>query len=63
MVLAKVLQIENECLLLYQFRVKASRAKKRLQEKAVQKEKRKAEALAAGIDWISEESDNEHGVI
>ncbi|KAF7824751.1 general transcription factor 3C polypeptide 3 [Senna tora] len=39
--------------------LKASRAKKKLQQKAILKEKRKAEALAAGIDWISDESDDE----
>ncbi|KAI9115356.1 hypothetical protein K1719_013675 [Acacia pycnantha] len=43
--------------------VKASRAKKKLQEKAILKEKRKAEALAAGIDWISDGSDDEPGYV
>ncbi|XP_028782473.1 general transcription factor 3C polypeptide 3 [Neltuma alba] len=43
--------------------VKASRAKKKLQEKAILKEKRKAEALAAGMDWISDESDDEPGYV
>ncbi|KAK7303705.1 hypothetical protein RJT34_14618 [Clitoria ternatea] len=38
---------------------KASRAKKLLQKKAIQKEKRKAEALALGIDWLSDDSDDE----
>lgn len=48
---------------LYQIRLKASRAKKKLQQKAILKEKRKAEALAAGIDWLSDESDDEPQVI
>lgn len=34
-----------------------------LQKKAIEKEKRKAEALAAGIDWLSDDSDNEPRVI
>ncbi|KAH1224350.1 General transcription factor 3C polypeptide 3 [Glycine max] len=39
--------------------LKASRAKKLLQKKAIEKEKRKAEALASGIDWLSDDSDDE----
>ncbi|KAH1219963.1 General transcription factor 3C polypeptide 3 [Glycine max] len=39
--------------------LKASRAKKLLQKKAMEKEKRKAEALASGIDWLSDDSDDE----
>ncbi|RDX98421.1 General transcription factor 3C polypeptide 3, partial [Mucuna pruriens] len=39
--------------------LKASRAKKLLQKKAIQKEKKKAEALASGIDWLSDDSDDE----
>ncbi|CAJ1933813.1 unnamed protein product [Sphenostylis stenocarpa] len=41
------------------FRLKASRAKKLLQKMAIEKEKRKAEALASGIDWLSDDSDDE----
>ncbi|XP_039689949.1 general transcription factor 3C polypeptide 3 isoform X3 [Medicago truncatula] len=40
-------------------RLKASRAKKALEEKAIEKEKRKAEAAASGIDWRSDDSDDE----
>ncbi|KAK7341332.1 hypothetical protein VNO80_24258 [Phaseolus coccineus] len=40
-------------------RLKASRAKKLLQKMAIEKEKRKAEALASGIDWLSDDSDDE----
>ncbi|XP_029127156.1 general transcription factor 3C polypeptide 3 isoform X2 [Cajanus cajan] len=39
--------------------LKASRAKKLLQKKAIEKEKRKAEALASGFDWLSDDSDDE----
>ncbi|KAJ1438437.1 hypothetical protein SESBI_03048 [Sesbania bispinosa] len=39
--------------------LKASRAKKLLQKKAIQKEQKKAEALASGIDWLSDDSDDE----
>ena len=44
-------------------RLKASRAKKLLQKMAIEKEKRKAEALASGIDWLSDDSDEEPQVI
>ncbi|XP_015952642.1 uncharacterized protein LOC107477182 [Arachis duranensis] len=40
-------------------RWKASRAKRSLQKKEIEKEKKKAEALAAGIDWLSDDSDIE----
>lgn len=40
-------------------RSKASRAKKLLQKKATRKEERKAAAMAAGMDWYSDESDDE----
>lgn len=43
--------------------MKASRAKKALEEKAIEKEKRKAEAAASGIDWRSDDSDDELQVI
>jgi len=43
--------------------LKASRAKKLLEEKAIEKEKRKAEAVASGIDWRSDDSDDELQVI
>ncbi|XP_057443051.1 uncharacterized protein LOC130734588 [Lotus japonicus] len=39
--------------------LKASRAKKLLEKKAMEKEKRKAEALASGVDWLSDDSDDE----
>nr|XP_027191572.1 general transcription factor 3C polypeptide 3-like [Cicer arietinum] len=39
--------------------LKASRAKKLLQKKAIEKEKKKAEAVASGIDWLSDDSDDE----
>ncbi|XP_061336470.1 uncharacterized protein LOC133283605 [Gastrolobium bilobum] len=39
--------------------LKASRAKRLLQKKAIQKERKKAEALASGIDWLSDDSDIE----
>jgi len=39
--------------------LKASRAKKLLEEKAIEKEKRKAEAVASGIDWRSDDSDDD----
>ncbi|KAK7258072.1 hypothetical protein RIF29_32490 [Crotalaria pallida] len=39
--------------------LKAARAKRLLQKKAIEKEKRKAEALACGMDWLSDDSDNE----
>ncbi|KAL8471983.1 hypothetical protein ACS0TY_029281 [Phlomoides rotata] len=40
-------------------RSKASRAKKTLQKKAAEKEEERAAALAAGIEWRSEDSDDE----
>ena len=43
-------------------RSKASRAKKLLQKKATRKEERKAAAMAAGVDWYSDESDDESPV-
>jgi hypothetical protein len=43
--------------------LKASRAKKLLQKKAIEKEKKKAEAEASGIDWLSDDSDDEPQVI
>ncbi|CAL5212588.1 unnamed protein product [Lathyrus oleraceus] len=39
--------------------LKASRAKKLLQKKAIEKERRKAEALASGVGWLSDDSDDE----
>ncbi|KAM0938510.1 putative tetratricopeptide-like helical domain superfamily [Dioscorea sansibarensis] len=39
--------------------VKASRAKKSLQKKAVVREEKKAAALAAGMDWQSDDSEDE----
>ena len=39
--------------------LKASRAKKLLQKKAIEKEKKKADAVASGIDWLSDDSDDE----
>ncbi|KAI4356966.1 hypothetical protein L6164_000943 [Bauhinia variegata] len=39
--------------------LKANRARKLLQKKAILKEKRKAQALAAGLDWQSDDSDDE----
>ncbi|KAL2329125.1 hypothetical protein Fmac_022552 [Flemingia macrophylla] len=39
--------------------LKASRAKKLLQKKAMEKERRKAEALASGFDWLSDDSEDE----
>ncbi|KAJ1389654.1 Tetratricopeptide-like helical domain superfamily [Sesbania bispinosa] len=45
--------------LLSYYQLKASRAKKLLQKKAILKEKKKAEALASGIDWLSDDSDDE----
>lgn len=53
----------KEFLLFSEIRLKASRAKKLLQKKAMEKEKRKAEALASGIDWLSDDSDDEPQVI
>ncbi|XP_039689315.1 general transcription factor 3C polypeptide 3 isoform X2 [Medicago truncatula] len=38
---------------------KASRAKKLLLKKAIEKERKKAEAVASGIDWLSDDSDDE----
>ncbi|MED6158675.1 hypothetical protein PIB30_034919 [Stylosanthes scabra] len=40
-------------------RLKAYRAKKWLKKREIEKEKKKAEALAAGIDWLSDDSDIE----
>ncbi len=40
-------------------RAKASRARKKLAKMAVQKEEKKAAALAAGLDWESEEDSDE----
>jgi general transcription factor 3C polypeptide 3 (transcription factor C subunit 4) len=40
-------------------RAKASRARKKLAKMAVQKEEKKAAALAAGTDWESEEDSDE----
>ncbi|KAK7396720.1 hypothetical protein VNO78_17878 [Psophocarpus tetragonolobus] len=39
--------------------LKASRAKKVLLKQEIEKEKKKAEALASGIDWLSDDSDDE----
>ncbi|CAL0324315.1 unnamed protein product [Lupinus luteus] len=39
--------------------LKASRARKLLQKKAIEKEKQKADALASGVDWLSDDSDDE----
>ncbi|GAU33823.1 hypothetical protein TSUD_221610 [Trifolium subterraneum] len=39
--------------------LKAARAKKLLEKKASEKEKKKAEAEASGIDWLSDDSDDE----
>ncbi|XP_058730229.1 uncharacterized protein LOC131602205 [Vicia villosa] len=39
--------------------LKASRAKKLLQKKAIEKERKKAEAVASGLDWLSDDSDDE----
>ncbi|CAK8567105.1 unnamed protein product [Lathyrus sativus] len=39
--------------------LKASRAKRLLQKKAIEKERRKAEAVAFGVDWLSDDSDDE----
>lgn len=58
-----VTKLKEFLLLFYTIRLKASRAKKLLQKKAIQKEKRKAEALASGIDWLSDDSDDEPRVI
>jgi len=49
--------------LFYSIRSKASRAKKLLQKKAIEKERKKAEAVASGIDWLSDDSDDEPQVI
>lgn len=43
-------------------RLKAVRARKLLQKKAALKEEKKAAALAAGLDWQSDESDDEPSV-
>lgn len=40
-------------------RSKASRAKKLLQKKEALREEKRAAALAAGIDWKSDDSDDE----
>lgn len=39
--------------------LKACRAKKSLQKKAALKEERKAVVIAAGLDWNSDDSDEE----
>lgn len=44
-------------------RLKASRARKLLQKKAVLKEEKKAAAIAAGLDWHSDDSNDESEVI
>lgn len=44
------------------YRSKASRAKKLLQKKAMLKEAKKAAAMAAGLDWKSDNSDEDSPV-
>lgn len=44
-------------------RLKASRARKLLQKKAALKEEKKAAALAAGLDWHSDDANDESEVI
>lgn len=44
-------------------RLKAARARKMLQKRAAQKEEKKAAAIAAGLDWHTDDSDDEPPVI
>lgn len=43
-------------------RLKASRARKLLEKDALLKEEKKATALAAGLDWESDDSEDESPV-
>ncbi|KAL9273655.1 hypothetical protein AKJ16_DCAP27218, partial [Drosera capensis] len=39
---------------------KANRAKRKLESETAKKEKKKSAALAAGLDWISDDSDEDN---
>lgn len=54
--------VEHLTFLFFWDRLKAVRARKLLQKKAALKEEKKAAALAAGLDWQSDESDDEPSV-
>ena len=49
----------NQC---FQNRLRASRARKLLQKKAALKEEKKAAAIAAGLDWQSDDTNDESEV-
>lgn len=51
--------LEHLTFLFFWDRLKAARARKLLQKKAALKEEKKAAALAAGLDWQSDDSDDE----
>lgn len=54
--------VDHLTFLIFWDRLKAARARKLLQKKAALKEEKKAAALAAGLDWQSDESDDEPSV-